>query len=668
MAQPFAGPLLITDASGAPVNNALVYTYDAGTFTPKAVFTTPALSVAHPNPIPAPNGKVTFYLGGGSYRIRVTDATGVDLPQYAQDDVSAAAGAGSSSESTAFAEESQTSTPGQTVFTLNSVSYVPGANSLRVFASGVRLYRGFDYTETNATTVTLTGGLATGQDFLFESGRFVSSGLDGTAVSFANSGANAVSRSVQGRLRDSVSVFDFLTAVQIADVQSGARALNVLPALQNAVNASYGKRLIFPKGNYRIEGTLNLIGSGIILEGEQFGNVSIVQHTDNTPHLKIGDGTLDNRVTRATVENFVFLPRSGAANWATAYAIEARYASFLDILHCEVYGQDGADYRIFGGIYFDRVSFSNIYDCWVRGVKGNGIFTVGAAGNLTADIRIANTYVLGFEGNAYHFSDYTNGHFIVNALAVGSVGQNGVYVDSDPANGGVNFFFTNLNMELSGTTCDGVTLNKGSLIQFQDGWWGAASGKSAVRVAAGVSNVTFSGPWTTEGRWLVEGTNVKVHGPGNIGTLVPASSAGLTIVGATASIVEVKDMTIAQFTGGGIATTSTPANVTLTGNDLTLLGGGTPIGGSFGTGSEIIGNRGDASRGVASSITVGSSPFTYTAGARPESVFITGGTVSAIAIGGVTVASATGHSVQLQPGKSVAVTYSSLPTMTKVLQ
>jgi hypothetical protein len=99
MAQPFAGPLQITDASGAPVNNALVYTYDAGTFTPKAVFTTPALTVAHPNPIPAPNGKVTFFLGGGSYRIRVTDAGGVDLPQYAQDDVTAPISGGVLSDS-----------------------------------------------------------------------------------------------------------------------------------------------------------------------------------------------------------------------------------------------------------------------------------------------------------------------------------------------------------------------------------------------------------------------------------------------------------------------------------------------------------------------------------------------------------------------------------------
>jgi hypothetical protein len=479
-------------------------------------------------------------------------------------------------------------------------------------------------------------------------------------VGYNAGGVGAISRTIQAKFREYVSVTDYGAV--------GDGIVDDTAAIQLAINSSAGQALLFPKGNYKITAALSIITSGITLVGEQFGNVTLIQHTDNTPFIRIGDGTLINRVTRATLESLQCIPRAGAANWTSAYGIEARYAGFINILNCEVYGQDGPNYRIFGGILFDRVSFSNIYDSWIRGIKGNGIFTVGAAGNLTADIRIMNTYVLGFEGNGLHFSDYTNGHFIVNAEIVTSVGQNGVYLDSDPANGGVNFFFTNLNMELSGATCNGVTLNRGSLIQFQDGWWGAAAGQSAVRVAAGVSNVTFNGPWTTEGRWLIEGVNVKVHGPGNIGTLAPMFTAGITIVGATANIVEVKDMAIAQFTNGGITSTGTPTNVTLTGNDLTALGGGTPIGGSYGAGSEIEGNRGDTSRGTAASITVGASPFTYTAGSRPESVYITGGTVSAITIGGVNIATATGQSVQLLPGKSVTVTYTAVPTMAKVFQ
>jgi hypothetical protein len=90
MAQPFVWQQAITDASGVPINGAQVFFYEAGTFALKAVFTTPALDVAHPNPLSCPNGKVpAVFLGAGAYRIRATDAAGADLPQYARDNVTA---------------------------------------------------------------------------------------------------------------------------------------------------------------------------------------------------------------------------------------------------------------------------------------------------------------------------------------------------------------------------------------------------------------------------------------------------------------------------------------------------------------------------------------------------------------------------------------------------
>lgn len=63
---------------------------------------------------------------------------------------------------------------------------------------------------------------------------------------------------------------------------------------------------------------------------------------------------------------------------------------------------------------------------------------------------------------------------------------------------------------------------------------------------------------------------------------------------------------------------------------------------------------------------VGSSPFTYTAGIHAESVYVKGGTVSAIAIGGQTVFSSTDKVVMLAPGQSAIITYSSAPTLVVV--
>lgn len=66
-----------------------------------------------------------------------------------------------------------------------------------------------------------------------------------------------------------------------------------------------------------------------------------------------------------------------------------------------------------------------------------------------------------------------------------------------------------------------------------------------------------------------------------------------------------------------------------------------------------------------SSISVGASEFTHTAGASPETIYISGGTVSLIKKGTTTIFTDTGHSVELEPHELCKVTYSSIPTMYK---
>lgn len=60
---------------------------------------------------------------------------------------------------------------------------------------------------------------------------------------------------------------------------------------------------------------------------------------------------------------------------------------------------------------------------------------------------------------------------------------------------------------------------------------------------------------------------------------------------------------------------------------------------------------------------VGASPYTYTAGQYHESVYITGGTVSSITVGGAAVYTSTDKTVTLGPGQSTVITYSSAPTV-----
>jgi hypothetical protein len=102
-------------------------------------------------------------------------------------------------------------------------------------------------------------------------------------------------------------------------------------------------------------------------------------------------------------------------------------------------------------------------------------------------------------------------------------------------------------------------------------------------------------------------------------------------------------------------------NCLVTGNDFTETV-------SYGDGNAVFGNRGNVT-GIAaatSAITVGASPYTYTAGSTRETVYIRGGDVTDISAVGTTVFVTAPATLELPPGGSIIVTYSTTaPTMIK---
>ena len=60
---------------GKPLAGGKVWTYEAGTTTPKTTYTTMQGNVPNPNPVILDqNGKAKIYLGDGSYRLRILDS------------------------------------------------------------------------------------------------------------------------------------------------------------------------------------------------------------------------------------------------------------------------------------------------------------------------------------------------------------------------------------------------------------------------------------------------------------------------------------------------------------------------------------------------------------------------------------------------------------------
>lgn len=119
------------DNSGVPLTGGKLYTYEAGTTTPRTTYTTVVGNVAHTNPIVldaagrVPNGGEIWLTLGTSYKIILKTATDVQL--WSVDNITGIAGAG--------VVENFTGTGSQTVFVLNAAPF--NENTTQVYINGV---------------------------------------------------------------------------------------------------------------------------------------------------------------------------------------------------------------------------------------------------------------------------------------------------------------------------------------------------------------------------------------------------------------------------------------------------------------------------------------------------------------------------------------------------
>jgi hypothetical protein len=206
--------------TGAVLTGGKIYTYAAGTTTPAVTYTNAGGATFHTNPIVLDaagrvSGSGEIWLADGiSYKFILKDSNDVLIATY--DNIT---GINSSFSNFLANQEIQTATAGQTVFTLAN-AYAPNANTLSVFVDGVNQYgpgAQYAYLETNANTVTFASGLHVGASVKFTTVQSLTSTQATTAslVSYAPAGTGAVTTTVQAKLRQTISVFDFLSASDI---------------------------------------------------------------------------------------------------------------------------------------------------------------------------------------------------------------------------------------------------------------------------------------------------------------------------------------------------------------------------------------------------------------------------------------------------------------------
>ena len=225
----------------------------------------------------------------------------------------------------------------------------------------------------------------------------VAASTGSSLVGFIQSGTGAVATTVQTKLRQTVSVFDFMTAAQIADVQSGTASIDCLAAF-NAAQASfstaldityysYGGTIYVPPGKYYLSGTfiidrnIKLIGAGSPY-GNDAGSSQLYFATNcdgilvadyrNSPNNKQGAG--------AVVQDLAIFPKTGGSSGS---GISLKTTARIINCWCETWPEHGI--KIDASTSYTPASNANV---WYL------------SGNTTSSNTLHGLYVKGADANA----------------------------------------------------------------------------------------------------------------------------------------------------------------------------------------------------------------------------------------------------------------------------
>lgn len=185
--------------------------------------------------------------------------------------------------------------------------------------------------------------------------------IDASRVNYNQGNALAITRTVLAKLQDTVSVFDFMTAAQIADVQAGTLTYDVTTNIQNAINAA--SDVYFPPGAYRIGsggGLLLNYTVGKVLRGAGRGKTILYNMGTSAAIASTGNGFIGNWNVR-----IADLAIKGQAGTTTGIVLSYTFRSTIERVEISSCGTDGIKTQNCGSISF--------VDVWSHGNTGCGL-------------------------------------------------------------------------------------------------------------------------------------------------------------------------------------------------------------------------------------------------------------------------------------------------------
>jgi parallel beta-helix repeat protein len=235
-------------------------------------------------------------------------------------------------------------------------------------------------------------------------------------VGFLQAGSGAVLTTLQAKLQDSVSVLDFMTDAQRADVRSGAMTLDVVSAFNAAL--ATGRPVYVPSGSgwvYKIGAAISIPSNSVIYGNRSKiflangSNSHVVRIANGASNVEIRGLHLDGNKANNTGGHGIVSGGAGCwdiriiNNYVKNCAVSGIFCSGTDVYDIEIRGNS---VEACSG---DGIIFSAGSTCTRIIIEGNKTFGNGIAGisgdNVSSKVRmdgntswLNNTHGIGFLG------------------------------------------------------------------------------------------------------------------------------------------------------------------------------------------------------------------------------------------------------------------------------
>jgi hypothetical protein len=250
----------------------------------------------------------------------------------------------------------------------------------------------------------------------------ITGNLSSANVSYTRGLAGTPTRTVEGRLRDFTSVFDFMMPAEIAAVQASTFLVNVTAAVRNAINST-AREVYFPPGGYLVGDFsgdpalwIDSISVGKTLRGAG-RQATVIKNVG----LGAAIGSTGNPITNNTSIHICDMSIEGQAGTGPGILFDYTSQSVIERVDCYNHGSSGI--RILNGAHV------SVVDAWCRSNTGVGLdissdaFFVDVRGGTFESSASGAFVVKGGGGLSPRFVTFTGSSFRGNVNSNVDVGE-----------------------------------------------------------------------------------------------------------------------------------------------------------------------------------------------------------------------------------------------------